>query len=142
MYSAVSSGFAASRPLFDALLGGLHGGTSSAWLLVQISVVSTIIIVITVTVMVILTIGMVIAIVIIVSAVPQGIGADGRAAAVLYPASLVLWALHAVMSSTASRFSPSVRPFTFYSVIKARKVIMKVKSAPTHQANWKRVRKS
>ena len=108
----------------------------------QISVVSIIVIVITVIVMVIITIGMVIAIVIIVSAVPQGIGVDGRAAAVLYPASLVLWALHAVMSSTDSRFSPSVRPFTFYSVIKARKVIMKVKSAPTHQANRKRVRKS
>ena len=107
----------------------------------QIRVVSIIVIVITVIVMVIITIGMVIAIVIIVSAVPQGIGADGRAAAVLYPASLVLWALHAVMSSTDSRFSPSVRPITFYSVIKARKVIMKVK--PSHQApHWKRVRKS
>ena len=51
----------------------------------QISVVSISVIVITVIVMVIITIGMAIAIVIIVSAVPQGIGADGRAAAVLYP---------------------------------------------------------
>jgi len=59
----------------------------------QISAVSIIVIVITVIVMVIITIGMVIAIVIIVSAVPLGIGADGRAAAVLYPASSVLWAL-------------------------------------------------
>ena len=58
-----------------------------------ISVVSIIVIVITVIVMVIITIGMAIAIVISVSAVPQGIGADGRAAAVLYPASSVLWAL-------------------------------------------------
>ena len=31
--SAVSSGFAASRPLFDAVIGGWHGGISSAWLL-------------------------------------------------------------------------------------------------------------
>ena len=59
----------------------------------QRSVVDVIVIVVTVIVMVIITIGMVIAIVIIVSAVPLGIGADGRAAAVLYPASSVLWAL-------------------------------------------------
>ena len=58
-----------------------------------INVVSSIVIVITVIVMVIITIGMAIAIVIIVSAVPQGIGVDGRAAAVLYPARSVLWAL-------------------------------------------------
>ena len=32
VYSVVSSGFAASRLLFDAVLGGLHGGSSSAWL--------------------------------------------------------------------------------------------------------------
>ena len=39
--------------------------------------------------------------------------------------------LHAVMSSTDSRFGPSARPFTFYSVMTARKVIMKtVKFAP------------
>ena len=35
VYSAVSSGIPASRPLFDAVLGDLHGGTSSAWLLAQ-----------------------------------------------------------------------------------------------------------
>ena len=51
----------------------------------QISVVSIIVIVIIVIVMVIITIGMVIAIVIVASAVPRGVGADGRAAAVLYP---------------------------------------------------------
>ena len=51
----------------------------------QIRVVSIIVIVITVIVMVIITIGMVIAIVIVASAVPRGVGADGRAAAVLYP---------------------------------------------------------
>ena len=33
--SAVSSGLAASLPLFDAVLGGLHGGASSPWLLAQ-----------------------------------------------------------------------------------------------------------
>ena len=54
----------------------------------QIRVVSIILIVITVIVMVIITIGMVIAIVIIFSAVPQGIGVDGRAGAVLYPCEL------------------------------------------------------
>ena len=57
----------------------------------QISVVSIIVIVVTVIVMVIITIGMVIAIVIIVSAVPVSIGADGRAAAVLYPAEPSPW---------------------------------------------------
>ena len=62
-------------------------------MLAQISVVSIIVIVITVMDMVIITIGMVIAIVIIVSAVPLCIGAGGRAAAVLYPASAVLRAL-------------------------------------------------
>ena len=51
----------------------------------QISVVSIIVIVIIVIVMVIITIGMVIAIVTVASAVPRGVGADGRAAAVLYP---------------------------------------------------------
>ena len=51
----------------------------------QISVVSIIVIVIIVIVMVIITIGMVIAIVIVASAVPRWVGADGRAAAVLYP---------------------------------------------------------
>ena len=50
----------------------------------QISVVSIIVIVIIVIVMVI-------AIVIIVSAVPVSIGADGRAAAVLYPAEPSPW---------------------------------------------------
>ena len=35
VYSDVSGGFVASRPLFDAVLGGLHGGTLSAWLLTQ-----------------------------------------------------------------------------------------------------------
>ena len=51
----------------------------------QSSVVAVIVIVVTVTVMVIITIGMVIAIVIVASVVPRGVGADGRAAAVLYP---------------------------------------------------------
>ena len=51
----------------------------------HISVVSIIVIVIIVIVMVIITIGMVIAIVIVASVVPRGVGADGRAAAVLYP---------------------------------------------------------
>ena len=60
----------------------------------QRSVVAVIVMVVTVIVMVIITIGMVIAIVIIVSDVPQGIGADGRAAAVLYPEGSVLRALH------------------------------------------------
>ena len=60
----------------------------------QRSVVAVIVIVVTVIVMVIITIGMVIAIVIVASAVPRGVGADGRAAAVLYPAGSVLRALH------------------------------------------------
>ena len=51
----------------------------------QRSVVAVIVIVVTVIVMVIITIGMVIAIVIVASAVPRGVGVDGRAAAVLYP---------------------------------------------------------
>ena len=60
----------------------------------QRSVVDVIVIVVTVIVMVIITIGMVIAIVIVASAVPRGVGADGRAAAVLYPEGSVLRALH------------------------------------------------
>ena len=60
----------------------------------QSSVVAVIVIVVTVIVMVIITIGMVIAIVIVASAVPRGVGADGRAAAVLYPEGSVLRALH------------------------------------------------
>ena len=63
-------------------------------IVIGISVVFIIVIVITVTVMVIITIAMVIAIVIIVSDAPLGIGADGRAAAVLYPEGSVLRALH------------------------------------------------
>ena len=59
----------------------------------QISVVSIVVIVVTVIVMVIITIGMVIAFVIVASAVPRGVGADGRAAAVLYPDASVLRAL-------------------------------------------------
>ena len=57
VYSAVSGGFAAYLPFFDAVLGGLLGGTSSAWRLAQISVVSIIVIVITVIVLVIITVG-------------------------------------------------------------------------------------
>ena len=60
----------------------------------QSSVVAVIVMVVTVIVMVIITIGMVIAIVIVASAVPRGVGADGRAAAVLYPEGSVLRALH------------------------------------------------
>ena len=41
VYSDVSGGFVASRPLFDAVLGGLHGGTSSPWLWAQDKSVSS-----------------------------------------------------------------------------------------------------
>ena len=75
----------------------------------QISVVSIIVIVITVIVMVIIAIGMVISIVIIVSAVPQGIGADGRAAAVLRTEGSVLLALHYRHSHHGRCCTPRVR---------------------------------
>ena len=41
VYSDVSGGFVASRPLFDAVLGGLHGGTSLPWLWAQDKSVSS-----------------------------------------------------------------------------------------------------
>ena len=41
VYSDVSGGFVASRPLFDAVLGGLHGSTSLPWLWAQDKSVSS-----------------------------------------------------------------------------------------------------